>query len=800
MGLAERSRAACRTMPIRNDPSSLPEAFDSLAKSQARPGVGSPRVPFVVIGLIVALVAGLFVALVIEERQVGREAMSRDIDAAARRLGLRLDALGESLSALAFELKSDGGAAQQFDVKARAMLEARPELARIEHVDATGRVIAQVHSNPAAEDPLQLEPEVRSRIESSSPAVPLYFTHLGRDPAQILAIVPLWKQRVLRGALVARIHGGDLLAGAIAPEIIDRYRLALTVDDKVMATTAASFATGARARYATRISPLPANMHLEASDYGTDAPLLENALVWAFAGLALAVVVALASLAAFVKRQGRIDTSLRTEAALRRAMEDSLATGLRVLDMDGVIRYVNRAFCRMSGWKTAELVGCKPPFPDWAPEDVAVNMAVFDAMLAGGDPATGTEIVVQRPDGSRFDARTYSSPLVDASGQQIGWMTSIADVTEQRRIRRELFAAHERIKTVLESIDAAVSVTSLTSGDLLFANRSYAERFGPGAAGHNRLAEALNLRDATEILERETGHWFDVRSRTIQWPVAGQRAAAAQGSEPARLQIASDISLRKTAEEIARQQQEKVQFTARLMTLGEMASSLAHELNQPLTAIGNYSEGTLARLRAGALPQADLRNTLDKMAQQAQRAAAIIRRIREFVKRSEPRRRPTAAARIVEDAIAFAEIEANKKSIAIEADVDPGLPALDVDPILIEQVLLNLLKNALDSMEHASLRRVDVVVAGIGENLAEIRVVDRGSGIAPEYVASLFQPFFSTKAEGMGMGLSICRSIVEFHHGSIFVEANPEPSGGSVVRVVLPVARAAAESEPALSR
>jgi len=189
------------------------------------------------------------------------------------------------------------------------------------------------------------------------------------------------------------------------------------------------------------------------------------------------------------------------------------------------------------------------------------------------------------------------------------------------------------------------------------------------------------------------------------------------------------------------------------------------------------------------------------MGQQAQRAGAIIRRIREFVKRSEPRRRPTPAARIVEDAIAFAEIEANKKSIVILAQVDQRLPPLDVDPILIEQVLLNLLKNALDSMSKAAVRRIDVrVSAGPTDGQAEISVIDRGCGIAAEHVPNLFQPFFSTKAEGMGMGLNICRSIVEFHHGRIYVETNPEPTGGSVVRITLPLARSTLQPETALTR
>jgi PAS domain S-box-containing protein len=788
-------------MSIRNDSRSLLATFDSLAKAHTRPWIGAPRVPFLVIGLIVLLIAGLFVALVIEERHVKRESMARDIDAAARQLGLRLDALGESLSALAFDLNDPRNDNEHFREQATELVASRRELSRIQYVTPGGAVLAQVDAIPNAGAASRLEKTLEARLDQFGAAGTLVFIHLGDDPSQITAVVPVMRQQKYHGALVARIDGGDLLIRGIAPEIIERYRLALTVDNLVMATTAASYADGVPAHYATTISPLPANMHLRAAGYATDAPLAESAPIWGFAGLALTVVVALASLAGYMVRQGRIDSALLAEAALRRAMEDSLATGLRVLDMSGAIRYVNRAFCRMSGWTAQELVGRKPPFPDWAPEHNAANMSAFEVMLAGGEPATGTEIVVQRPDGSRFDARMYSSPLVDASGQQIGWMTSIADVTEQRRIRRELSAAHERFKTVLESIDAAVSVAATASGDLLFANRSYLERFGSTAAGHARLATALNQREGGEIFDAATGSWFDVRARTIQWPVDQSGASAHGQTDSARLQIASDITLRKATEEIARQQQEKVQFTARLMTMGEMASSLAHELNQPLTAIGNYSEGTLARLRGGTLPSEDLRGALAKMAQQAQRAGAIIRRIREFVKRSEPRRRPTPAARIVEDAIAFAEIEANKKAIAIVPEVDPRLPPLDVDPILIEQVLLNLLKNALDSMDRAALRRIDVrVVKGAADGQAEISVIDRGSGIAPEHLPHLFQPFFSTKAEGMGMGLNICRSIVEFHHGRIYVESNPEPVGGSIVRITLPLARSAVHVEAALTR
>jgi signal transduction histidine kinase len=193
----------------------------------------------------------------------------------------------------------------------------------------------------------------------------------------------------------------------------------------------------------------------------------------------------------------------------------------------------------------------------------------------------------------------------------------------------------------------------------------------------------------------------------------------------------------------------------------------------------------VTRMKDGGVSNDDLLPALEKTAGQAQRAGNIIRRIREFVKRSEPRRRPTEVAQIVEDAIGFADIEAAKKGIAIHTDVQAGLPPLDVDPILIEQLLLNLLKNAIDAMDRAAVRRIDLVVRR-QDDMAEFSVIDRGSGVSELQRANLFQPFFSTKSEGMGMGLNICRSIVEFHHGRLAVERNPD--GGAIFVFTLPLA------------
>jgi C4-dicarboxylate-specific signal transduction histidine kinase len=214
-----------------------------------------------------------------------------------------------------------------------------------------------------------------------------------------------------------------------------------------------------------------------------------------------------------------------------------------------------------------------------------------------------------------------------------------------------------------------------------------------------------------------------------------------------------------------------------------MASSLAHELNQPLTAISNYSMGAVAMLKAGN-PQPDkLLVALEKAAAQAERAGKIISRIREFVKRSEPRRQRVAVTRIVDNAIGFADIDARKRQIEIQPHFPEPLPDVMADPILIEQVLLNLLKNGVEAMEKSEYRILHVVVTDQSP-LIEIAVVDRGYGLRdPE---RLFEPFYSTKSEGLGMGLNICRTIIESHHGRLWAAANPD--GGTIFRFTLPCA------------
>jgi PAS domain S-box-containing protein len=507
-----------------------------------------------------------------------------------------------------------------------------------------------------------------------------------------------------------------------------------------------------------------------------DQEVRQNRLIGVVLALSVVIVIALLMLWRYTRYRSEAEAALIAETGFRRAMENSMSTGMRVLDLEGRIAYVNPAFCRMIGWNEADLIGRLPPFPYWVPGKHESHQQTLDNVLSGKTPSSGLELEAQRRDGSRFNARMYVSPLRDPSGIQIGWMTSMTDITEPKRIREALTAAHERFMTVLEGLDDAISVTADTNEglELLFANRTYRRFFGAQTNGHDELLAGRRGRytdESVEIYSASVQRWFEVQHRMLAW-TDGRRV---------RLQVARDITERRHHEEASRIQQEKIQITSRLTTMGEMASSLAHELNQPLTAITNYSMGAVAMVKAGHTDLDKLLPALEKAASQAQRAGKIISRIREFVKRSEPRRQSIQIDTVIENAISLAEIHARKRQIVIERQIPENLPDVLADPILIEQVLLNLLKNGLESMEQSEIGNL-VVRVNLHDDQIEVGVMDRGHGLTdPE---RLFEPFFSTKTEGLGMGLNICRTIIESHHGRLWASNNPE--GGTTFRFTLP--------------
>jgi C4-dicarboxylate-specific signal transduction histidine kinase len=254
-----------------------------------------------------------------------------------------------------------------------------------------------------------------------------------------------------------------------------------------------------------------------------------------------------------------------------------------------------------------------------------------------------------------------------------------------------------------------------------------------------------------------------------------------------RVQIAADITDRKHIDEVNLQQQKRLEQTSRLITMGEMASSLAHELNQPLSAIANYCAGCVKRMQSGNYRFDDLLAAMQKASDQAERAGKIIRRMRDMVKKSDPNRQPVALTELVDEARAFADIEAQRTSTQLLVDIPENLPKIVVDRIMIEQVLLNLVKNGIEAMHGVPIERrcLRLKARQLDERMVEVSVIDQGHGIAEGDIEKIFAPFYTTKSEGMGIGLAICRSIIEFHQGRLWVE--PRREGGTVFRFTVPI-------------
>jgi len=246
-----------------------------------------------------------------------------------------------------------------------------------------------------------------------------------------------------------------------------------------------------------------------------------------------------------------------------------------------------------------------------------------------------------------------------------------------------------------------------------------------------------------------------------------------------------DLTERQETEARLQELQTELVHMSRLTAMGEMASALAHELNQPLSAIANYMKGSRRLLENSSDERATmLRDAMEKAGDQALRAGQIIRRLRDFVARGESERRVEDVKKLIEEASALALVGAKDRGIRVRFEFDPAVDYVLADKVQIQQVLHNLMRNAIEAMEESTTRELLVSTSALPDKMAEISVADTGSGIAPEITAQLFQPFVTTKRQGMGVGLSISRTIIEAHGGSI--APRPNPGGGTVFSFTLP--------------
>lgn len=287
---------------------------------------------------------------------------------------------------------------------------------------------------------------------------------------------------------------------------------------------------------------------------------------------------------------------------------------------------------------------------------------------------------------------------------------------------------------------------------------------------HIRLEE--QLRRSRDELERR------VRERTEELEQANRR-------------LHEEMAVRARAEEQARQQLTELAHVARLGVLGEMTSGLGHELNQPLAAITNYAQGCIRRLKAGTVDAATLAGVIQRISDEATRASEIIARFRRFAKKESLQREWVDAGALLGEALRLTEIDAEKHGVAVRFHGEDPLPRVFVDPLQIQQVIVNLVRNAIEAMAENPGTGVVVRAAPASDGMLEVAVVDRGHGLAAENLEQLFRPFFTTKPQGLGIGLSISRRIVEAHGGVL--RATPNEAGGMTFSMTLPLTEGEAD-------
>ncbi|UCV12525.1 PAS domain S-box protein [Dechloromonas denitrificans] len=760
--------------------------------------------PYIAIGIFSIAMLVVTALLQWREQDTAHSALEGDMHWAERTIENRLHAHQDFLAELGREQEFKQLTYETFQVRASRYVRDNPELAAIVWVSTEGKVewvspnesTATFVGEQLTDTRLAaLQEALRTRRTLFSSNYPDAYQRQAND-----LIFPVQQGSSDLGAFIALQSLETLLRATLPAVFTARY--SLTVVD---ATNQEVYSNSSVKPTDRKISG-SISLDMPGNRLGLNIIAYRGGGAWLpFVPAGLIVILTLIATATLVQlrrhahRRAETEEQLRAAYAFRQAMSQSLITGMRAIDLEGRITFVNAAFCRMTGFDESELVGISPPYPYWPDEEFDRLQNNIDQALAGQAPAAGFEMRIMRKNGERFDVRLYFSPLIDANGLQIGWMASMNDITEPKRARVELERAHERFVTVINGLDTAVHVADADSGEILFANRAFQNIFGFDTVGRDSaqvtaacrpMNEALSANPAElsseelpceiydgEIQHALSGHWYHLHERAIRW-VDGRTV---------RVQIAADITDKKHIDEVNLQQQKRLEQTSRLITMGEMASSLAHELNQPLSAIANYCAGCIKRMQAGNYRFEDLLAAMQKAADQAERAGKIIRRMRDMVKKSDPKREPISLDELVDEARAFADIEAQRTGTQIIVELPENLPKIVVDRIMIEQVLLNLVKNGIESMHNIPFerRRLFINARLADERMLEISVADQGHGLAEEDVEKIFAPFYTTKPEGMGIGLAICRSIIEFHQGRLWLEARRE--GGTTFRFTVPI-------------
>jgi PAS domain S-box-containing protein len=495
--------------------------------------------------------------------------------------------------------------------------------------------------------------------------------------------------------------------------------------------------------------------------------------------------------------------ALRRERDRAQAYLDLAEVMLLALDENGTISLVNRKGCEILDWPEDELVGrnwfetCLPPELQ---QDIRLMFTRFFDGVSTPVPYAEHEVITRA--GERKLIAWRNVVLRDERGLVTGTLSSGEDVTEQRRAIEALRKSEQLLKDAQSFANLGNFETRLPDGPAYWSMQMHvilgsdpAEGPLPMQAYARRYVHSADRGRLTEAWSRlvEDNEPMDVEYRVVR-PDGSHRhvhsiARLSHDAEGRPLVVGTlhDVSDRRHAQEEFRQTQERLTQFARLSTMGEMAAGLAHEINQPLTAITNYAQA-LQRLmaRPGSADEEDVDLALTQISAQALRAGEIIRRLRSFVKNREAHTEVTDVRRIVSDLMAFAEPDARLNDIQVRVDSSEGLPQVACDPVQIQQVLLNLVRNAIDATNEASpaTREITLRTGLEASGAIEVSVEDHGTGISSEVAENMGNPFFTTKASGTGLGIAISRSILRAHGGRL--SHRPTPGGGATVFFTLP--------------
>lgn len=465
--------------------------------------------------------------------------------------------------------------------------------------------------------------------------------------------------------------------------------------------------------------------------------------------------------------------------------------------IDGIVTDWNRAAQTIFGYSAEEIIG--KPMAVLLPPDREDEERQILARIKKGEKVDHFETRRRRKDGEIIDVSVTVSPVFDDQGVLIGASKIARDITAGRIAEHALREREAHLQSVLDTVPDAMVVID-TRGIIQSFSATAEKQFGyrpEEVVGHNvsmlmpepyrsqhdgYLARylATGERRIIGIGRLVVGQRKDGSTFPMELAVGEMRS----GERRFFTGFLRDLTERQETQKRLQDLQAELIFMSRFTALGEMASTFAHELNQPLAAAANYLNA--ARRLVASHPgegRQEVSAAMEGAADQMLRAGQIIKRMRDFVARGECDRQAEDLRKLIEEASALALIGIKQTGVHVSFDFDLGTGIVSVDKVQIQQVILNLMRNAIEAMENVARRELIVSTRAVDPDTVEVAVADSGSGIAPEVAAKLFQPFVTTKRQGMGVGLSISRTIIEGHGGQLWAE--PNPTGGTIFRLTL---------------